>query len=208
MDYPTSTVCDYRTGMLSLEPHHEVTDNLSEYVGQVQSVTHHEAGRAVVGYALGCGLARIVMCRQITGDENKDLITGFSGKLYPTVIWDRRAHRALNSGRFNWNLLAYGIKAAAGPAAECKYCIADDFPVRTQETAKFDYFNIDLAAKSLQNSGRNPEAYRRLVWRQAKKAMDEPTIWRAVVELAYKLESFLPDNEEVGRHERVMRVLS
>jgi len=200
----TGIFCDYNLGMLTLEPYRDDERLAKRQVSEIRAACYHEAGHAVIQYALGCGLPRIGMQTRIVSLDNGRMGIAYGGAVYVTDTWNRQVNQARSQGRFCWHLHTLGIKTLAGPAAERKFCIANKIPVRTLETGEHDRSLIDLTATSLHQNGRNPEAYRRLCWRQAQMALEEPRIWQAVCDLARALEFYFPDSRKIGSHESVM----
>jgi hypothetical protein len=196
--------CTYNSGMFALDPP-RVGESLGrKHASEIRATCHHEAGHAVVQYALGCGLPRIGMQTLISSLPNNSKGISYSGAVYVTDAWNRQINQARELGEFGWHLQTLGIKSAAGPAAERKYWIANGIPVRTKETGERDRWLIDLTATSLLRSGRNPDAYRRLIWRQAQLALEIPSIWQAVSDLARALDYYVPQDQEIGSHESIM----
>ena len=102
-------------------------------------------------------------------------------------------HNSLNRGAYDRILLAYGVSTAAGPAAERKYCLHENVPIRTLGSSKGDHNDIEKAERLLRDEGRSPDAYRRLVWRCAQKSLEHERIWNAVHQLARFIEdSYCP----------------
>ena len=196
--------CDYNTGMLTLQPRDENDHGLSAHYSEIQATAYHEAGHAVVQYALGWGIRDIGMRTRIVHDKDNEKGITYSGVCYVTHSCNARVNQALRRGQFCWDLLVLGIKAAAGPAAERKYCLSDDVPVRTRLTSEGDREQIDYAAFRLLRNGRNPDAFRRLVWRQAQLILEDQIIWQTVSELAVNLQNFWPHENELGDYEEIL----
>ena len=133
LEYPPPTFCDYETGMLTLEPRGDGEELAFTHFNEMYATAFHEAGHAVVQYALGVGLPRLGMRIRVELNEDNNRTIGYAGKVYVTEAMNREVNLALDSGKFCWVVLAAGIRAVAGPAAERKYCIADGVPVRTRE---------------------------------------------------------------------------
>ena len=192
-------LCDYDTGMFTLEPHDKsAAGQFMKFETHKSRAAYHEAGHAVLKYALGLGLTRIFLRTTIAEDENGDLGIVYHGKTTSPKL-DIETQRRLHP-----DVLAAGVSTAAGPAAELKWCVLRGHPVRTQYGSDGDHALIDhLGAQIEKIFGRNRLAFRRLVWRRAQLALEAPVIWNAVEQLAeYLSDTCWPvNNEEVGTYE-------
>jgi hypothetical protein len=194
--------CNYSTGMLADQPLDETQGAWVMHLSEMDAAAYHEAGHAVVYYALGLGVEKIGMRTRIICDHENNKSTVYGGKCYATKTWNERLNRALRAGRYSWEIVAMGIGLAAGTAAERKCSLFNQHALRSLHAAEDDRWLIDYAASRLIQDGRNPDAFRHLIWRQAQVILEDPVIWQAVDELAMNLE--WPHDEEVGDHEEIL----
>ena len=190
--------CDYDTGMFTLEPHDESeAAQFMKFETHKSRAAYHEAGHAVLRYALGLGLTRIFSRTTIAEDENGDL-----GIVYHGMVTSPKLEIETQR-RLHPDVLAVGVSTAAGPAAELKWCVLRGHPVRTLNGSDDDHAYIDRFGSLIEKLGRNRVAFRRLVWRRAQLALEAPVIWNAIEQLAEFLsDTCWPDNdEEVGTYE-------
>jgi hypothetical protein len=191
--------CDSHTGMFTLEPHDEsAAAQFMKFETHKSRAAYHEAGHAVLKYALGVGLTRIFLRTTIAEDENGDLGIVYHGMVTSPKL-DVETQRRLHP-----DVLAAGVSTAAGPAAERMWCMLRGHPVRTRYGSEGDHALIDRLAAPLEKIfGRSRPAFRRLVWRRAQLALAAPVIWNGVEQLAeYLSDTCWPDNDEqVGMYE-------
>ena len=185
--------CAYHVGMFANEP---LKDSPLAYSPlacffEAQATSFHEAGHAVMAYALGLGCTRIELNATIKGDR-----VGYHGAAHSNRAAVQRCNRRLVEGRYCPELLAEGIFTAAGPAAERKHCLEAGWPIRALHFATGDHESISNIAKRLEwIGGRNRDAFRRLVWRQAQLSLEVETIWQAVCEVAERLNDLWTEME-------------
>jgi hypothetical protein len=198
--------CDYVTGMFTVE---QWEDSLAEQsfaeFGLMAQAGYHEAGHAVLQYALGAGPTLVQLKTTIKEDAAGDRSIAYGGVSFTAKKWHERANRYAVAGEYHPVVVSLGIILAAGAAAERKYCLEAGAPVRVAFGSQNDCLNIDFIAERLEARGRNPDAYRRLIWRRAQLALEEPEIWSAVNELAGWLnDCYWPTDDDVGVHEDSM----
>lgn len=185
--------CDYETGMGG-----DLDAGLNEDARR-DLTAHHEAGHAVVSYAVGFGCAEIMLTTEIRFLDGRLQCRHEGGhKPNQKAVWriDRRRSRR----RFNSDLLALGIATAAGPAAQRSFCIARGY-MPSNYTNVEDRKQIDQFAESIATPARSrfvKSAYRRLVWRRAQLAVAEPRISLAITEVAGALNDLWPDVPSPG----------
>jgi len=161
--------CDYETGMGSDE--FDVAG--MNYLSLCRIFACHEAGHAVVSYALGLGCTGIVI-------ETEPDLRAYAKS---NKAASRRLSRRRSRGRFTADLLALGVVAAAGTAAHRRLFAEIGYSKGNIGSAD-DREIIDAAAQFMGRDPRSrfaPNAYRRLVWRLAQLAMEDPRIWGAVL---------------------------
>jgi hypothetical protein len=180
--------CNYSKGMLADQPLDISQNAWAMHASEMDAAAYHEAGHAVAYYALGLGVEKVGLRTLVVQDGDNTKGVAYAGKCYATKTWNERLNRALRAGRYCWEILAMGIGVAAGPAAERKCSLFNQHPLRSRYTAEDDRWLIDYAASRLFQYGRNPDAFRRLVWRQAQVLLEDPIIWQAVDELAMNLQ--------------------
>ena len=171
--------------MFSLEPvrSSSILDSFFEF----QSACFHEAGHAVLGYLLGQGCSSITVSVHYTIDQTGRPI----GVAYGGVVMMKTAHRQvtldIQRGAFTRTLLHCGISFAAGPAAERRFRLISEMPLRLAFATLGDHRNIDLIARRLEEHGRSSAAYQRLVWASAQRLFHVPEIWDCVSQIADEL---------------------
>jgi hypothetical protein len=124
------------------------------------ATAHHEAGHAVMSYALGLGAQAII----VRADK--------SGEFFPPELPERLWAEAPVA-------LAWAVKVAAGPVAQLKFCALTGYLFR--DGMAHDLERISLAAI---NIDRDPRIVLTLAWRLARRALDGAAIWRAVEAVA------------------------
>jgi hypothetical protein len=143
-----NTLCSYDDGMFSLEPigPPSIIDSYFEF----QSACFHEAGHAVIGYLLGQGCSSITVSVHYIHDETGKI----SGVGYGGIVMSKTAHRQvtldIRNGRFTRTLMHCGISFAAGPAAERRFRLTSEMPLRLAFATLGDHRNIDLIANRLE----------------------------------------------------------
>jgi hypothetical protein len=177
--------CSYEQGMFATQPAGK-RDGLFFH----QALAFHEAGHAVCGYALGFGCSRIVM------SENCDEAGAHASCAYFSARRaQRRVYSALRAGRYSTLLARHAVVCAAGPAAERRFYMERDLPIRTLSGAIDDHREIDAVCQRIASvDERRPLAFRRMIWREAQTIVMEPVIWRAVQVLAAHLAEILPSS--------------
>ena len=185
--------CDYETGMGG------DSDAMLDEGARRETTAYHEAGHAVVSYALGFGCAEIRLTTETRVHDGRSQYRHEGGhKPNQKAVWriDRRHSRR----RFNTDLLAIGILTAAGPAADRSFCIARGYMPSNYTNAE-DRKQIDHFAEMIATSARSrfvKSAYRRLVWRRAQLAVAEPRISLAITDVARALNDLWPDVHSPG----------
>jgi hypothetical protein len=190
--------CDYDTGMFSLEPEDETEiAQFFKHETEKQRIAYHEAGHAVLNYALGLGLSRITLRTTIREDDDHELIVAYHG-----ITISPKLDVHMHGRRLGSDLIAYGISTAAGAAAERKWCVIRETPLTIRNGSDGDHASIERVGDMLEKNGRNRFAFRRMIWRRAQLALSDRTIWGAVEQLAdYLNDSCWPGDEEIGTHE-------
>lgn len=184
----------YDEGMFTSEPPCRLTQLFGE-IAAVGATCHREAGHVVLDYALGAGVGDIQL--RVTNTprpSGEGFEASHHGMVSHTKEFRERVENSLRHGSYDRTLLAYGVSAAAGPAAERKFCHSEGLAIRTRGGSDGDEHAIDKTCIALAMAGRSPAAYRRLVWRWAQMALENKQIWEAVSELALQLEDYWPDD--------------
>jgi hypothetical protein len=197
--------CDYHSGMFAFAPNSELqTTDAFDHFEERRVVAYHEAGHAVLQFALDAGLSRIALRTSIVkaGDGPK---IAYSGICFPRRQFNAQVLRLLDRKRFHDSLIIHGVTSAAGPAAERKFCLSSDARLRTYAGSAEDHQHIFAVACMMDEIGQDGTAYQEMVWRRAQLAFENEAIWDAVNELALYLdECFWPEDEEYGEHECTM----
>jgi hypothetical protein len=196
--------CDFHTGTRTYSSGSKNIDPFLATIRDMNLVAIHEAGHAVVQVALGFGCLGISLTEIDLGDGT----FGLDGTCFPKKDRNRRlARRVFGKGILDDSAYAYGVTVAAGPAAERKYRLSDDIPFDAPDTEtlfKFAAENvfgdeqaIEFVAKALEvKSNHDRRAYQEEVWRRAKQAMENETIWNAVENLSGELSLAWGDGQD------------
>ena len=179
---PVQCFCNYETGMCGESKAGLDASRFREMVA------YHEAGHAVISYALGFGCSEICLTTE-TKYEGGRWQTRDHAHYNPNQKAVHKIDRRRSRRRFNTRLFALGVMTAAGPAAQRSFCEARGYPP-SNFTNEDDREVLALLAESIATPARSRfarSAYRRLVWRRAQIALTEPRIWRAVCELGRAL---------------------
>jgi hypothetical protein len=179
---PVKCFCDYKAGMCG------DSDARLDPLPRREMIAYHEAGHAVISYALGFGCSEICLTTE-TKYEGGKWQTRDHAHHKPNQKAVHKIDRRRSRRRFNTRLLALGVMTAAGPAAQRSFCQARGYPP-SNFTYEDDREVLDLLAESIATAARSRfarSAYRRLVWRRAQMALTEPRIWRAICELGRAL---------------------
>jgi len=186
----TSVACDYTAGMFADEPAAPLTTPVMADV-----VAFHEAGHAVVGFALGlpCDRIRLVKTTRRGADGGMEAqlsgCTRRGGEEYR-----QRLRRGLDQGILDDVATGHAVASAAGPAAERKYRILTGLALDMRDATGGDRRSVEMIAKA---TGQGQSLYE-AVWRRAQDMLDGPTFWCAVEELAAALGEYWPAGDEVG----------
>lgn len=204
-------LCAYHEGMFSHEPRKK-----DDYLFQWHVTAHHEAGHAVIGYALGFGCARLEMRETHLMPEAGDAFdpdkSGSigSGGWFKTRAETKKINAALlrstSERKVDPILLREAIAICAGPAAERRFCFDEGMTLRGLDGSGGDHRDVDeVIAKTLERSGRRRDAVLRLAWRRAQSMVNEQAIWTAIQELAYELLEMDPpvDYDAWGEHSTI-----
>jgi hypothetical protein len=196
--------CHYFTGMFSHE--RIAMDRLAADMIQMDSLEIHEAGHAVVQYALGFSCAGIAITekRFIVEGARKASIACFSRK-----DRDRRVPRRIFKGILAEDTIAFGVTCVAGPAAERKFRLSQGLPMDMLGGTEGDHHAIESIAKTLDvKGGHDSWAYQEEVRRRAQAWMENGVIWSAVNTLAFCLGDTtwpsIEDDHELGTFTKTM----
>jgi hypothetical protein len=204
MDEP-DLFCDYQRGMFAFAPNNglQTTDGFDHFEER-RVVAYHEAGHAVLQFALGAGLSRLALRTSIVEAGDRPAIA-YSGICFPRRQFNAQVLRFLRRKEPHDTLVVHGVTLAAGAAAEQKFCLSSDARMRTYAGSAQDHQHIYVVACMMDEIGQDGTAYQEMVWRRAQLALDNEAIWDAVSELAeYLDECFWPEAEDFGEHECTM----
>ena len=123
---------------------------------------HHEAGHAVLAYALGFGADEVVVRDDGSGEF-------MSRKTWRQLIGMEAA-------------VADAVVIAAGPVAHRKFCDLTEWPYVDGSSG-----DVQIIREIADEIERDPRALLTLAWRLAGRALNDPTMWRAVEWLAAAL---------------------
>jgi hypothetical protein len=185
--------CDYFQGMFAYEPR---VDHARGFVGnavdqnmEMGATQYHEAGHAVLMYALGLGCTGVHLMEKTLRLPDGSLGVTYSGCVNGWKTRVSRVHRLINRGSLTAEVIADGVASAAGPAAERKYRLLAGVSLSMLGATEGDHRRIEGAAKRLQFiGGHDRYAYEEMVWSRAQQALEIDVIWNAVEALAEALE--------------------
>ncbi|MEJ0093144.1 MAG: hypothetical protein WDN46_06860 [Methylocella sp.] len=190
----TSLHCSYHDGMFSHEPRWESRGGKSdgflralEHSYEIEATCFHEAGHAVIDYALGMGCASVSIEANYAIQADGKLGVRYGGLAMPSARMAQKSGRQIKRNVWNEAILIFGVVNCAGPAAERKFRFLHDMPQRLLFASEGDHSNVDAAGKRLEMSGRCSFAYRRLTWRVAQRYLDQEAVWGAIEVLADEL---------------------
>jgi hypothetical protein len=145
-------------------------------------LTVHEAGHAVVSYALGHGCSRISLSTHTLEHQGCTAFT-WDGVFFP------RTPKSLKPNAVAW-AVANGIATAAGPAAELAIRLHCDRPVNpvqgNRRNSRDDALITEISG-AFSAAPRGDSAYREGVWRKAQEAIANPKIMTAIIAVAAEL---------------------
>ncbi len=146
----------------------------------------HEAGHAVICYAVGLGCGEIALTAHIL---SKGAYGGTDGESGSGMKAGNRTGDAFHRGEFNQLLLGNAVLAMAGMAAERKAMIGLGVPPHVAAGASGDRALWNDVAKIYvrQDRRRTKFAFAARVWRIVQDAVDDPRIWQAVLHIARRL---------------------
>jgi hypothetical protein len=162
--------------------HDPATEGFATEWVEMESACHHEAGHAIVAYALGIGIEHATVFRRITWRDGNQYF-GYGGR----VDFKRGRYADPNNilrHKYRQAHFREGVLTAAGPAAERRRLLEGQSPQRSLFSSCGDHETIDAIGKALAMKGRCRFAYRRLVWYAALKCISIDQIWEAIEELA------------------------
>ena len=170
--------CNYFDGMFANEPMNWGPGDIRAHM--VQQERRRFTSRTCLScntrFGLGCLKISLFVMTKMEGEERRAITESPLSKQSDC----RQIHtRNINRGKFCSCVLAGGIASAAGPAAERKYYLQRNVPIRTLGATEGDHEKISKTAKGLELAGRNRYAYQRLVWRQAQVELEHEKIWLA-----------------------------
>ena len=136
--------CSYLDGMFAHEP---LGEGIGAWWSETMATRYHEAGHAVVGYALGMG------CTSIEIKESYDIYDGklgvaVGGRVQGAPSIGKRLKKQIEKGAWCRATLIHGVNTCAGPAAERKYRILNDQPMDMLGAIEGDHNNIDNVGKT------------------------------------------------------------
>jgi|GEM_PF-3561534 hypothetical protein len=162
----------------------------------IKVVVCHEAGHAVLSYALGLGCSNIECVVETELLDGKE-VCFISGSFGWNIIKVIKARNNINKYGYGKSALTLGMIQAAGAAAERKYCINSGLTLRSNEYVWDDNNAIDSIDKILTLKGRKTAyAYHRHVWKLTQKAMDQCNIWQAILEIVERFDYYSIEKSE------------
>ncbi len=185
--------CDYFEGMFAYEPKvehaHEPVGDAVAHIVEMEATQYHEAGHAVLMYALGLGCAGVHLTKKMLRLPDGSMGVTYSGCVNGRKTLVSRVYRLIDRGFLTAEVIAEGVAFAAGPAAERKYRLSADASLCMLGATEGDHHQIESIAKTLQLiGGHDRYAYEETVWSRAQQALEIDVIWNAVEALAEALE--------------------
>jgi hypothetical protein len=175
--------CDYHSGMFANEPRGQ--EHAFDAFFEAEAARFHEAGHAVVGYALGLGCSSVGVFVDCRYQNDGSLGYGFGGVALVAKTNQRRFLSAANRGSIP-HLLALGIQICAGPAAERRFRIKMELPLAMLGATVGDHRQVDDGLAKILGARRF--AFLRAAWARAQKAIECDPIWSSIAEVAGALE--------------------
>lgn len=195
--------CGYVEGMFSIE---DIPEDLSPFASyfETEAACVHEAGHAVVGYAMGLGCTSVSITFNAFMDDGR-LMVGIGGAARGAMRAGARDSASIKRGR-PAGARAAGVRqavfACAGPAAERRYRLEIGAPLRLLLASEGDHVDVDGIACTLEGRGIIPDGhdFRDDAWRDAQAWVDRPDIWTAINSLALALGDVAMWDGEPGTH--------
>jgi hypothetical protein len=197
---PPGFRCGYHDGMFSRGPRDETGPQ--RYFIEYDALKYHEAGHAVLGYALGFGLTELVLHEDVVSIDDETNSYAIHGLCNGRVEARDEINQLVRRGILNERVVNHALWSAAGPAAERKYNILQKIPPHQLRASEGDHQAISVI--------RNGLCYRldpyfdieEEAWRRAQDALEIDVIWSAVDRLAGELE--MPCHDDVpGKYSEV-----
>ena len=158
----------------------------------------HEAGHAVVSYALGFGCSRISLSTNVW-KVGEYFGVGYDGFFLPNMAKTARVRRRAANGAFSRDVVAWGVITAAGAAAERAIRLHNKLPHNNHSYSGDDAL-ITACSKELAAAHQLSSiatTYRRSVWCGAQRAICNRTILAAICALAAELNTnYWPEPSE------------
>jgi hypothetical protein len=182
--------CDYRTGMFANDA--KRPSSMYELFVEVDRVCYHEAGHAVLTYALGEGLTLIELHETITATDSGSVGGLCAGRRNVHLGIKSRIRRRVLDDR----VIAYAVGFAAGPASERKYNITVHQPQNMFGRSEGDHRGMSVIRNNLCDHLDPYFDIEEEAWRRAQEALEIDIIWHAVEELAAELSEWWPQNDD------------
>jgi hypothetical protein len=172
--------CDYKTGMFSNEPRLE---HIFAIAHELERAAYHEAGHAVLGYALGDGLTGIGLYADVIEVDGERRM-GVGGICRECRNIKNVSNSRIRRRRLDDRVIAYAISIAAGPAAERKFNILTQEPRRTIFGSEGDHDKLGRIRGGIVPYVAPLFDLTECAWRLAQDALETDLIWDAVSVLA------------------------
>ncbi len=136
----------------------------------IRQILYHEAGHAVVGYALGLGCAGITVYK--TTAPERDYVGG-SAKLSQATV-----KGLMRQGQED-GIISYAICCQSGRAAQSRLCREQNLPFVPDGSTNDD----DVLLWFTRTSG--SDALTKFAWPAAQKTIEDRRIWSAICAVAF-----------------------
>jgi|ERR1700722_7031340 hypothetical protein len=191
--------CDYSQGMFSNRFARRPAHPRRHHV-RGRALKHHEAGHAVLGYALGFGMTSIRLISDIAHDGKSRRLSGESNG---SVNSRDKINRLIRKGTLDQRIVNRAIWTAAGPAAERKHSLLAGITPRQIAGSQGDHKVIETLRKELCYRIEPYFDIEEESWRRAQDALEIDAIWTAVQALANWLDMPEAFDDEPGEHVKV-----
>lgn len=163
--------CKYHEGMFANEGYcDQEAHRFSDW--ELRATCVHEAGHAVVNYALGLGNKLISVNASRTGED-------------PPMIFGGRVTTAREPAFSGLDpAVAESVSHCAGPAADWRYRKLKKIPLRMSGSRR-DSSNVDKLLT--RRFGDLMPSYRERVWEHTQCAVEREPIWKAIIAIAKEL---------------------
>jgi hypothetical protein len=145
--------CDYFEGTFAYEPRvehgHEFVD---DHIVVMEATQYHEAGHAVLMYALGLGCTGVSLTQETKHLPDESMGVTYGGCANGRKTWVSHVGRLVNRGSLTAEVIAQGVASAAGPAAERKYRLSAGVSLSMRGATEGDHHKIETSPRGSSSS--------------------------------------------------------